>query len=112
MEGRSALVFLVEDLHGDGHEPLQLLVRGSRQEGLRPAVLLALRISVQQATEEADECDALELRPALRDGDVLLAPQQCLESVRIAKRLRREGRDGLAESDVRIAERLGVTLGP
>src|SRR4029079_7299280 len=105
-----ALGFLVEDLHGDRHEPLELLVRGARQERFGPALVLALRVAVEQAAEEADECDALELRAALRDRDVLLAPQQRFEAVRVAERLGGERGDRLAEAHVGVAERLRLAL--
>src|SRR6478672_3887486 len=111
MERRSALGFLVEDLHGDGHEPLELLIRGARQQCFGPALLLPLRVAIEQAAEKADERDALELRPALRDRDVLLAPQQRLEAEGVAEGLGGQRGDRLAEAYVAVAEWLGVTLG-
>jgi hypothetical protein len=107
----SALGFLVEHLHRDGHEPLELLVGGTREQRFRPALLLAFRVAIEQATQEADERDAMQLGAALRHGDVLLAAEQGLEAVRVAQRLCRERCDRLREAHVGVAERLGVTFG-
>ncbi len=68
-------------------------------------MLLALGVPVEQAPQEPDERDALELRLPLCDADLLLAVQQRLEPVRVAQRLRRERRDRLARIGTTTMER-------
>jgi len=87
LQRRSALCFFLEHLHRHGDEPLELLVCRLRQERLGPRVVFALGVAIEQAAQESNKCDALELRLALSDGDVLLAVEQRLETVRVAQRL-------------------------
>ena len=75
-------------------------------------MILAGSVAVEQAPQECDECDALELRAATRVLVIIARPQQRLEAMGVAERLRRERGNHLAEADVALGERLGLPLGP
>ena len=62
---RSAFRFFVDHLHRDRHQPVELLVGRLRQQRLRPDVIVALRVAVEQAADERDERDALQVGVAL-----------------------------------------------
>ena len=75
-------------------------------------MIFAGGVAVEQPPQECDERDALELRAPTRFLAIIAGPQQRLEAMGVAKRLRRERSDHLAEADVALGERLGLPLGP
>src|SRR3982751_6702252 len=56
---------LLQDFHRHPYQPLQLLIGRFRQQCLRPHMVLARRIPIQQPPHVRDQRDALDLRPAL-----------------------------------------------
>ena len=98
-------------MHGDGHESLELLVRSLGQQRLRPDVIVAFGVAVEQAANERDECDALEIRAPAVERRVFLIAQQCFEAMRVSQRLRGERGHHLTEANVAVRERLGITVG-
>ena len=74
-------------------------------------MILARRVAVEQATQERHERNALELGAAARVLAVVVRPEQRFEAMRVAQRFGGERCDHLAETDIAIGERLGLTLG-
>jgi len=75
-------------------------------------VILASSVAVEKAAQERHQRDAFELRAPTRVLAIVARPQQRLEAMGVAERLRRERGDHLAEADVALGERLGLPLGP
>ena len=107
-----SLRFFLEHLHGNGDEPVQLIVRCAGQERLCPHVIFASRVAVEQPAQECHQRDAFELRAPPRVLTVIGRSQQRLEAMGVAERLRRERGDHLAEADVALGEWLGLPFGP
>ena len=105
-----SLRFFLQDLHGNGNQPIQLVIRCPRKQRLGPEVVFACGVPVEQATEERDQRNPLELRAAARFLPIVVRAEQGLEAVRVAQRFRGERRDHLTEANVALGERLGLTL--
>jgi len=73
-------------------------------------VILASSVAVEKAAQERHQRDAFELRAPTRVLAIVARPQQRLEAMGVAKGLRRQRRDHLAEADVALGERLGLPL--
>jgi len=97
-------------LHRNGDQPIQLVVGRTGQQRFGPEVILARRMTIEQPSKERDERDSLELRAASRVFAVITRAEQRLEAVRVAKRLGRERRDHLAETDITLGERIRLAL--
>src|SRR5688572_33147197 len=54
-----------DDLHRYGRKPIQLLVASTGEQRLRPQVLRARGISLEQPTQERDQRNPLERRAAI-----------------------------------------------
>src|SRR5690349_23625122 len=76
---RLPLRFFLEHLHCDRHEPIQLVIGGTRQQRLCPEVILTRRVSVEQTAEERHEGNPLELRTAARLFAIVVRAEQGLE---------------------------------
>src|SRR5512135_599309 len=81
--GASSFAFLVDHLHCDGNEAIELFVRRFRQQRLGPDVIVRFRVALQQASQEADERNPLQLGAPLPLGRLLLAAQQRLETMSV-----------------------------
>src|SRR5262245_48485600 len=79
----STLRLFVDDLHRDGDQTVQLLIRRFREQRFRPRVVVALGVAIEQAANERDERDALEIRATLADRGFLLILEQRLEAMRV-----------------------------
>jgi hypothetical protein len=75
-------------------------------------VLLGLGVAIEQAADEGDQRNPLQLRAALGLRRVLRGAHHRVEPVGVAERLGREGRDDLAEADIAVRERQGIALRP
>jgi len=73
-------------------------------------VVLAGCVAVEQSTQERYQRNTLELRAPTRLLAIVARPQQRLEAMGVAKGLRGQRRDHLAEADVALGERLGLPL--
>ena len=73
-------------------------------------MVLAGCVAVEQSTQERYQRNTLELRAPTRFLAIVARPQQRLEAMGVAKGLRRQRRDHLAEPDVALGERLGLPL--
>ena len=98
-------------MHRDAYEAVELFAGRFGQKTLGPRLVVARRVAVEKPPEERHERDALEVAAFLRGERVFLVAHHRLEPVRVEERLRRERRDDLAESDVRLGERLRVAIG-
>jgi len=98
-------------LHRDAYEPVELLGRRLGQQAFGPCLIVGRRVAVEQAPEERDERDPLQVAPFLRTQRVLLVAHHRFEAVRVEQRFRRERGDDLAEADVGLGERLRVAVG-
>lgn len=74
-------------------------------------MVVALRVAIEQAANECDERDALEIRAPLASRRFLLILEQRLEAVCVAERFRGQRRDDLAKANVGVRERFGVAIG-
>ncbi len=98
-------------MHRDADEPVQLLARRLRQEALRPRLVVARSVAVEQLAEEGDERDPLQVAAFLGRERVLLVAHHRFEAMGVEQRLRGERGDDLAESNVRFGERLRIAVG-
>ena len=73
-------------------------------------MIVALGVAGEEAADERDERDPLEVGAALTLCGVLLVAHQRLEAMRVAQRLGGERRHDLTEANVGVGERLGVAV--
>jgi len=100
----TALGFLLNDGHRDADQPVELVGRGARQQPFGPGAL-ALAERREQAAQERQQRDALELHAPHGLTGLLLPLCQTLVAVRVAQGLRRDRGDHLHESHILVGER-------
>jgi hypothetical protein len=107
---RAVLCFLTDEYHDFSHEPLNLPTRGVRQPRFRERMLAVASKGLEEAAQEPEHGDPLQLVAALGNRDVALRLDERLETMGVTQRLRRQRRHCLAESDVRLGERSCMLL--
>ena len=107
---QSSLRLFLEDLHGDGHEPVQFIVRRLRQQRLGPDVILGPAVPLEEPPNEGEQRDPLQLSTPFGVAAVLRAPHGGFEALGVPERLRRQGGDDLAEAHIAVREGVGIAL--
>lgn len=98
-------------MHRHADETIQLFAGCFRQQAFRPGLIVTGRVAVQEAPEERDHGDTLQVTSPLGRCGVLLITHDRLEAMRVEQRFRGQRRDHLTEPNVRFRERLRVAIG-
>jgi len=106
-----ALGFFLDDGHGHADQPVDLLGAGFGEKPFTPRAF-ALTERIEQAAQEREQGDALQLHPLQLLARLVRALRQPLVAVGVAQALGGERGDDLHEAHVGVREGGAVAVGP